>query len=103
MKINIYAVKDTAVGRFSSTPFMLENDVVAKRTFSFAINSGSQSQVALCYKDMQLWKLGEFDDKTGELVNDVYLVANGVDVKEFTPKGEDDGTNTSDANEPSEV
>ena len=93
MKINVYAVKDTAVGRFSSTPFMLENDEVAKRTFRTAINSGSQSQVAVYYKDMQLWKLGEFEDRTGELTNDVYLVCNGVDVKDVTtteePKGED--------------
>lgn len=98
MKINVYSVKDTAVGRFSSTPFMLENDEVAKRTFATAINSGSQSQVAVYYKDMQLWKLGEFEDRSGELTNDVYLVCNGVDVKEVSTKGEEDGSNTNNTN-----
>ena len=102
MKLGIYCIKDTAVGRFSSTPFMLDNDVVAKRTFGLAINSGSQSQVAVCYKDMQIWKLGDFDDKTGELTNDIYLVANGVDVKEVS-KGEEDGNNTNNSNDTTEV
>lgn len=95
MKINVYAIKDTAVGRFSSTPFMLENDEVAKRTFSSAINSGSQSQVAIYYKDMQLWKIGEFEDRTGEYKQDIYLVCSGVDVKDVTTKGVEDGSNTS--------
>lgn len=98
MRINVYAIKDTAVGRFSSTPFMLENDEVAKRTFSTAINSGSQSQVAVYYKDMQIWKIGEFEDRTGEYVQDIYLVANGVDVKEVATKGEENGNNSNNAN-----
>lgn len=89
MILNIYSVKDSAVGRYSSTPFMLENDEVAKRTFSTAINSGTQSQVAIYYKDMQLWRLGEFDDKTGEINSDVEFICSGVDVKEIATKGED--------------
>lgn len=89
MQLNVYAIKDTAVGRFSSTPFMLENDEVAKRTFGTAINSGSQSQVAVYYKDMQLWRLGSFEDRTGELTSDVEFVCSGVDVKEVKTKGDD--------------
>ena len=95
MKLGIYAIKDTAVGRFSPGLIVLDNDEVAKRTFATAINSGSQSQIAVYYKDMQLWKISDFEDRTGEVNTDTYLVCSGVDVKDVTTKGDEDGSNTS--------
>ena len=100
MKLSIYAIKDTAVGRFSPGLIVLDNDEVAKRTFATAINSGNQSQVAVYYKDMQLWKISDFEDRTGEVNTDTYLVCSGVDVKDVTtkyePKGEDANDSSND-------
>ena len=97
MKLGIYAIKDTAVGRFSPGLIVLDNDEVAKRTFSTAINSGSQSQIAVYYKDMQLWKISDFEDRTGEVNTDTYLVCSGVDVKDVTTKEEQKGVDANDS------
>lgn len=100
-KLKIYAVKDVKVGNYSSTPFMLDNDDVAVRAFKTAINSNNGSQVSEYYEDMQLWRLGEFDDKTGVITSEVEFIANGPDVKVFakeTKKEEESAECNSEAN-----
>lgn len=100
-KLKIYAIKDVKVGNYSSTPFMLDNDDVAIRAFKTSINSNSQSQICMYYEDMQLWRLGEFDDKTGVINSEVEFIANGPDVKVFakeTKKEEENVECNSEAN-----
>ena len=82
-KLNIYVIKDVKVGSFTSAPMVLVNDDVAVRTFKAAVNAKNGSQICEYYEDMQIWKLGEFDDKTGEIISNVEFIANGSDVKEF--------------------
>lgn len=79
MKLNIYSVKDVVVGEMGN-PFYLNNDEQAKRSFKQAINN-DQSQIAINYTDMQLYKLGELDTVTGEIVSNVNFIMNGTEAK----------------------
>ena len=79
MKLNIYSVKDVVVGEMGN-PFYLNNDEMAKRSFKQAINN-DQSQIAINYTDMQLYKLGELDTVTGEIVSNVEFIMNGTEAK----------------------
>lgn len=79
MKLNIYSVKDVVVGEMGN-PFYLNNDEMAKRSFKQAINN-DQSQLAINYTDMQLYKLGELDTVTGEIVSNVEFIMNGTEAK----------------------
>ena len=81
MKLNIYAIKDVVVGTINN-PFYLTNDNEAKRAFKNAINANNGTQICLNYADMQLFKLGEFDDQTGEITSKVEYLISGAEVKE---------------------
>lgn len=76
----MYAVKDTVQGEMMN-PFLLRNNEEAKRTFAQAVNTPGSHNVAVYYKDMQLYKIGEFDSITGEIQSKVEYVCSGIDVK----------------------
>lgn len=84
MKLTMCAVKDAVVGSFMQ-PFMQRNEEEAKRSFAFDIeqNAGKIPNV----KDLQLFKLGEFDDESGEVVSKIEFLANAV---QYIKKGEDE-------------
>lgn len=80
-KLNIYAIKDVIVGELMN-PILMHNDEEAKRTFTEAINANNpQSNICKNYKDMQMFKLGEYDTITGEIKSDVNFLIAGIDVK----------------------
>lgn len=88
MKIKIYAVKDIVQGNYMQ-PFYMYNDEVAKRSFAQAINDekASWNKIAL---DLQLYRLGEFNDETGDIKVDFEYLAKGADYKKSVePKGDD--------------
>lgn len=76
MTINLYAVKDVKVG-FMNTWGEI-NDAAAKRDFDDAINH-SQSALNKHPHDMQLYKVGTWNDQTGELTSEVKYLASGAD------------------------
>lgn len=76
MKLNIYAVKDTIQGAFMN-PFYLQNDQVAMRSFKNTIESEQMNTIKMNAKDMQLYKLGEFEEETGEIKSEVKFLVNG--------------------------
>lgn len=79
MKLNIYSVKDVIVGEMGN-PFYLNNDEQAKRSFKQAINN-DQSQIGINYTDMQLYRLGEINMVTGEIVSNVEFIMSGPEAK----------------------
>lgn len=91
MKLYIYAVKDTIQGAFMN-PFYLQNDNVAMRSFKNTIQSETMNQIKMNAKDMQLFKLGEYEEATGEIVSDVQFLVNGshyiLEDKKEEEKGE---------------
>lgn len=76
MKLYIYAVKDTIQGAFMN-PFYLQNDNVAMRSFKNTIQSETMNQIKMNAKDMQLFKLGEFEEETGKIESDVQFLVDG--------------------------
>lgn len=58
MKYGVYSVKDVLVG--FNNPFLMVNDDVAKR--AFIQNTKGKPEAP----DLQLFKLGTFDDETGK-------------------------------------
>lgn len=79
--MSIYSIKDVKIGY--GMPFMLVNDLVATRTFTELINDTS-TEVSKHPLDMELWKVGEWDEATGTITPmpvPVFMIG-GKDVKE---------------------
>lgn len=77
--MKLFAIKDTKVGFWK--PFVQPNDAVAVREFSNMVNSSVNSFVTDNYEDLELWSLGTYDEKTGEIVSDVQFICTGVSLK----------------------
>ncbi len=80
MKLNVYAVKDTVTGEFGS-PYLGKNDNEAIRGFKYGVETPSQSLIYTHSQDMQLFKMGEFDINTGEIISKVEFLASGSEFK----------------------
>lgn len=76
---SVYCIKDTKVGFMN--PFVQPNDAVAVREFSNLVNSDGKSTVSVNYEDMELYKLGSYDQNTGVIVSEVNYLVKGADVK----------------------
>lgn len=75
MIYRIYTVRDTKAAAFAP-PFFLHRDEVALRTFSDAL-ADPQHPMSAHPGDYQLFRLGTFDDETGELTGEqspVFLI-----------------------------
>lgn len=73
MIINIYAIKDELNGFTTAIPF--PNDETAKRYFRE--QKKENLSVKITPEDYSIWKLGEFDNETGETKNNVQLLERG--------------------------
>ena len=81
MKVNLYSIKDTKLGKYCQ-PFTAPNNEIAKRMVTSTIRAGGNN-IADYPEDMQLYKLGHYDEDTGILENDNEFLANCT---EFTKK-----------------
>jgi len=82
VQLFIYSVFDTKAQKFG-VPFFQQNDVIAVRSFTRAVNDPSTDLNAFP-SDFALYNLGEFDDQTASLqVNpQPQLVCSALNVKE---------------------
>lgn len=79
MKWNVYALKDTKIGY--TEPIIRVNDAIMKREFAFLINDAN-SRFHAIYQDIELYKLGTYDDVTGKMdCCEPKFISNGVEVK----------------------
>lgn len=79
MKIEIYAMKDTLVGYMQ--PFYQANKHVAMRNFKITVNHPESNLKDIAH-NIELYKIGTFDDQTGEITNDIEYICKGIDVLE---------------------
>lgn len=79
MKINLYSVKDTKLGKFAQ-PFCAPNDDIAKRMLTSTISAGNNN-IAEFPEDFQLFKLGKYEEETGTLESEVEFLANATELK----------------------
>jgi hypothetical protein len=76
MKFNIYSIKDNYIGAFQ-TPIPAQNDAVMIRNVKIAMMNPT-SQLYLQKDSLSLYKLGTFDDATGELTSDVQCISSSL-------------------------
>lgn len=62
--MNLYSIFDRESG-IHSMPLMFDNDAVAKRYFPYVVQTNERFQ--LFSKDMSLYRLGSFDERTGQI------------------------------------
>lgn len=86
MILGIYVIKDTVVGAFQN-PFYLHNDAETLRIVKTAVNAKEKNALQENTEDKQLYKLGTYDDATGEITSNVQFMANLIDLK-IKEKGE---------------
>lgn len=74
MILGLYAVQDTLIG--FNAPFALNNDEVAERAFRNTVEKEPNAS------DLRLYRLGAYNDETGELQPDVpiHMLATGAEV-----------------------
>ena len=81
MKNQYYAIRDN-LSEMYMTPVLFQNENVALRWFSGVVNSKEQNEVIFNNPaDFELWKLGIYDNNTGDLVPMLEKIATGLSVK----------------------
>lgn len=88
MKINLYSVKDKKVGYMNTWGEL--NDNAAKRDFEDAINDPRSTLNKHPY-DMELYRVGTWDDATGAVEANFEYLASGVDYFKSKPVEVKDG------------
>lgn len=81
MKNQYYAIRDN-LSEMYMTPVLFQNENVALRWFSGVVNQKDQNEVIYNNPaDFELWKLGIYDNNTGDLVPMLEKIATGLSVK----------------------
>lgn len=82
MENKLYSIKDDLAGAFM-TPFIHNNDETAKRAIKTMLNMPGENEIKANYKDKQLYYVGEFDDRKGEITKtEKKFICNFQDLKE---------------------
>ena len=80
MKFGVYSMRDSVSGLYNNPTFE-QADEIAVRSFRFAVNKNDF--LTFNAHDVDLFKVGEFDNKTGEFVPIVPIkLADGVSMLE---------------------
>lgn len=82
MKLNMYAIKDNVQGEHMNPVLLFQNDEECKRAFRTAVNTENGSHIAMYYADLSMYKIAEYDTKSGETTPKYEFVCTGVEVKE---------------------
>lgn len=77
MKFDVYAVKDELQGKYKTPAYVTKEEEII-RNFKWQVNETPiwKSNPA----DFTLWKLGTFDDESGQFVSDIHMIMNGRSV-----------------------
>jgi hypothetical protein len=70
MKLNVYSIFDSAAKAYTS-PFFMHNDGLAIRAFQDNVNAEQENNISKHPDQFTLFRIGEFDDSTGEIKTDV--------------------------------
>lgn len=84
MKLNLYAIKDTVVGELQNI-IQSQNDGVIIREVTNAVNAPTDNALKQNYKDKQLYRIGVYDTKTGQIESKVEFMYN---LSDFVQKSE---------------
>lgn len=73
---SIYCIKDVKGGFIN--PFTMANDQLAERAFKGAFMNNDEPMTQFP-EDYELWKLGEFDDRTGAITPKAEMLITGIE------------------------
>lgn len=85
MKLGLYSILDKKAGVYSS-PFSAMNAEVACRMVCTSM-SDPNSNLGKFPDDYQVWCIGEFDDTTGNIQEDVYFVVALSNISKYGENG----------------
>lgn len=81
MQRDYYAIRDNLANSFL-TPVLFDNENVAIRWFTDVVNSKDQNEVIYNNPgDFELWKLGVYDNISGNIAANLDKLATGLSVK----------------------
>lgn len=81
MQRDYYAIRDNLANSFL-TPVLFDNENVAIRWFTDVVNSKEQNEVIYNNPgDFELWKLGVYDNISGNIASNLDKLATGLSVK----------------------
>lgn len=81
MQRDYFAIRDNLANAFM-TPVLFDNENMALRWFTGVVNSKEQNEVIYNNPgDFELWKIGAYDNVTGNLVGNLDKLATGLSVK----------------------
>lgn len=82
--MNIYAVKDIKAGKFMNI-WLETNDHSRERAYD-TIRKDTSTIIGQYPTDFELWRLGEYDDKTGEIIPGIEFIKGGAIVEVLQQK-----------------
>lgn len=77
--MKLYAIKDVKVGFMS--PVMRDNDELIKRDFINVFRDEKPNQFNMNPEDFELYKIAEYDLKTGAITPCLEFICNALSVK----------------------
>lgn len=81
MQRDYFAIRDNLANAFM-TPVLFDNENMAIRWFTGVVNSKEQNEVIYNNPgDFELWKIGAYDNVTGNLIANLDKLATGLSVK----------------------
>lgn len=78
-KIGMYVVHDEE-GALYDVPFFARDDTFAKRKFYMDLTTLDRSMMTEFKDSMKLYKLGEYDQRTGKIVAEFSLLMDGKNI-----------------------
>lgn len=99
MKLKIYAIKDIKAKKFCA-PYYAPNDELSKRMLHNTVNTEAEDNFLNKYtEDYQLFRLGEFEEETGEIKSDVEFLVNAIEYKKTEWKWDEKKVNVKELKE----
>lgn len=77
--MKIFCLKDNVVGKFIN-PYLMHNEAQARRELKIAVNENKELKNKA--GDIQLYKLGEFNEETGEIKSEVEYIETAINLVE---------------------
>lgn len=77
MKLILTTTKDVVTGEMAQQPMMFRNEAEATRAFAHAMKK-LKGDSSIPVTDYQLYKIGEIDTQTMEIIPKVEFLANGA-------------------------
>lgn len=81
----LYGIKDCKIGEVLHL-FEAVNEEIARRQMGNAVNDDTKTELVLNTSDFELYRLGKFNHKTGEIESKVEFICNLIEFKKVVTR-----------------